>query len=161
MAMNLRRRTKDGETKGGKVPSEEGREKDRNGRRTALILCLIALPVLILFYAVVLYWSNPHTGGRQLRLDAYLTLIRQGQVQDATILDVDNRITGHYSGGQYWIATGSSQISPIFSQIFAALNQAGVPNDWWCVDLCFWPNAWDVTAQSKTFLEAMRRKYGA
>jgi cell division protease FtsH len=127
MAMNLRRRGKDGEPKGGKIQSDEGKEKERNGRRMALILCLIALPVLILFYAVVLYWSNPHTGGRQLRLDAYLTLIRQGQVQDATILDVDNRITGHYSGGQYWIATGSSQISPIFSQIFAALNQAGVP----------------------------------
>ena len=43
----------------------------------------------------------------------------------------------------------------------AYLNQAGVPNDWWCVDLCFWPKAWDVTAQSKTFLEGMRRKYGA
>ncbi|MDQ1422363.1 MAG: cell division protease FtsH [Acidimicrobiaceae bacterium] len=128
MAMNLRRRSDaDKAVKPGKTaPTVEG-EKEHNGRRTALILCLLALPVLVLFYVVVLYWSNPHTKGRQLRLDAFLTLVRQGQVQDATILDVDNRIVGHYSGGQYWIATGSSQISPIFSQVFSALNQAGVP----------------------------------
>jgi hypothetical protein len=29
------------------------------------------------------------------------------------------------------------------------------------VDLCFWPNAWDVTADSKQYLEKMRRKYAA
>ncbi|MDQ6616877.1 MAG: ATP-dependent zinc metalloprotease FtsH [Actinomycetota bacterium] len=129
MAMNLKRRSDNAEGAGDK-PSKTapgGDEKDHNGRRTALILCLLALPILILFYVVVLYWSNPHTTGRQLRLDAYLTLVRQGQVQDATVLDVDNRIIGHYSGGEYWIATGSSQLSPIFSQVFAALNQAGVP----------------------------------
>ena len=126
MAMKLKRPDADGK-KQGKISPSGGGEKEHNGRRTALILCLIALPVLILFYVVILYWSNPHTKGKQLRLDAYLTLVRQGQVQDATILDLDNRITGHYSGGNYWIATGSSQISPIFSQIFAALNQAGVP----------------------------------
>jgi hypothetical protein len=37
-----------------------------------------------------------------------------------------------------------------------------VPNDdWWCVDLCFWPNAWDVTADSKQFLDKMRKKYSS
>ena len=39
------------------------------------------------------------------------------------------------------------------------LVKAGVPNDWWCVDLCFWPNAWDVTADSKKFLDKLRAKY--
>ncbi len=114
-------RRRPGKAKG---PGDEG---ERNGRRTALILCLLALPVLIGFYVVVLYFSNPHTPGRQLRLDAYLTLVRQGQVQDATILDVDNRVVGHYTGGRYWIATGTSQLSPIFQQAYAALTQAGVP----------------------------------
>ena len=42
-----------------------------------------------------------------------------------------------------------------------ALNRAGVPNDWWVVDLCFWPNAWDVTAYSKRFLDKLRQKYSA
>ncbi|HEX3541865.1 MAG TPA: ATP-dependent zinc metalloprotease FtsH [Acidimicrobiales bacterium] len=127
MATNFLRRSNERGGKGQKAVPPPGDAKERNGRRTALILCILALPILILFYVVILYWSNPHTKGHELRLDAYLTLVRQGQVQDATILDVDNRVVGHYAGGQYWIATGSSQISPIFSQIFAALNQAGVP----------------------------------
>ena len=42
-----------------------------------------------------------------------------------------------------------------------ALLKAGVPHNWWCVDLCFWPNAWDVTADSKVFLDKLRRKYAA
>ena len=41
------------------------------------------------------------------------------------------------------------------------IYKAGVPNDWWCVDLCFWPDAWSVTADSKTFLDKMRKKYAA
>jgi cell division protease FtsH len=127
MATKLRRSDDLGAKPQKAAPKPPGTEKERNGRRTALILCVLALPILILFYVVILYWSNPHTKGHQLRLDAYLTLVKQGQVQDATILDVDNRIVGHYSGGQYWVATGSSQISPIFGQVFSALGSAGVP----------------------------------
>jgi cell division protease FtsH len=129
MAMMMRRRSENDAPapRTDKQARSSGSDKEHNGRRTALILCLLALPILILFYVVVLYWSNPHTGGHELRLDAYLTLVKQGQVQDATILDVDNRITGHYSGGQYWVATGSSQLSPVFQEAFSALSQAGVP----------------------------------
>ena len=36
-----------------------------------------------------------------------------------------------------------------------------MPHDWWCVDLCFWPHAWDVTAQSKKYLDKLREKYAA
>jgi hypothetical protein len=42
-----------------------------------------------------------------------------------------------------------------------ALNGAGIPNDWWVVDLCFWPNAWEVTAESKLFLDKLRNKYAS
>ena len=99
---------------------------DRERRRRATILCMLALPVLIAFYIVFLYWSSPHTPGRQLRLDQYLTLLRQGQIQDAVILDTDNRITGNYTGGPYWIAFGS-QVSPVYGQLTGALEAAGVP----------------------------------
>jgi len=46
-----------------------------------------------------------------------------------------------------------------FDALIPALLQSGVPTNWWTIDLCFWPNAWDVTAQAKTFLEGMARKY--
>ena len=48
-----------------------------------------------------------------------------------------------------------------FDKLMPALNKAGVPNDWWCVDLCFWPDAWNVTADSKQFLDKLRKKYAA
>src|SRR5438309_452994 len=48
-----------------------------------------------------------------------------------------------------------------FDKLITAMNQAGVPNDWCCVDLCFWPDAWDVTADSKQFLDKLRRKYAS
>ena len=46
-----------------------------------------------------------------------------------------------------------------FDKLAPALNTCGVPHDWWAVDLCFWPDAWTVTADSKTFLDGLRRKY--
>jgi hypothetical protein len=48
-----------------------------------------------------------------------------------------------------------------FDKLAPALLAAGVPHDWWCVDLCFWPNAWDVTAQSKKYLDKLREKHAA
>ncbi len=35
------------------------------------------------------------------------------------------------------------------------------PHDFWTIDLCFWPDAWEATASSKTVLDALIRKYGA
>src|SRR3989440_1646446 len=126
MATNWLRRSRRGADRPEGDRSAPDAGGDRDGRRRATILCMLALPVLIAFYIVFLYWSSPHTPGRQLRLDQYLTLLRQGQIQDAVILDTDNRITGNYTGGPYWIAFGS-QVSPVYGQLTGALEAAGVP----------------------------------
>ncbi|MGH9279191.1 MAG: ATP-dependent zinc metalloprotease FtsH [Acidimicrobiales bacterium] len=108
-----------------KPPSPAG-EQDRSTkmRKRGLILCIIALPVLCLFYALLLYWSNPHSDGRQLRIDQYITLLRQGRVQSATILEPDRRIIGTYDRGQYWVAIGARET--IYSRLTSALEDAGV-----------------------------------
>ncbi len=41
-----------------------------------------------------------------------------------------------------------------------ALNAAGVPHDWWTIDLCFWPDAWAVTERCKAFADDLNAKYG-
>ncbi|MGH9395745.1 MAG: sugar phosphate isomerase/epimerase family protein [Terriglobia bacterium] len=46
-----------------------------------------------------------------------------------------------------------------FDALIPALLRSGCPSDWWTIDLCFWPNAWEATAQAKTFLDGMARKY--
>jgi sugar phosphate isomerase/epimerase len=46
-----------------------------------------------------------------------------------------------------------------FDKLAPELLACGVPNDWWAIDLCFWPNAWEATAKCKEFLDKLRVKY--
>src|SRR5690348_6713311 len=107
MAMNPRRRPpradRNPKRKDDKPPSPDSNDRSTELRKRGLLLCIIALPVLVAFYAVLLYMSEPHTGGRELRIDQYITLLRQGRIQTATILESDNRITGKYDRGTYWV----------------------------------------------------------
>ncbi len=118
----LRSKDQDDKQAEGAPPDEEDQNR---GKRRALILCLAALPILILLFVLVLVYSTPRTPGTKLRLDQYLNLVRQGQVQSANILDTENRIVGRYSGGQYWVAYGTQPT--IFSQLSGTLESAGVP----------------------------------
>ena len=40
-----------------------------------------------------------------------------------------------------------------FAEIIPAIEKAGYKGPWWTIDLCFWPEAWDVTANAKEFLK--------
>ena len=46
-----------------------------------------------------------------------------------------------------------------FDKIIPEVLRCGCPTNWWTIDLCFWPNAWEVTADAKVYLEAMARRY--
>jgi cell division protease FtsH len=116
------RRREDGNGDDGLDDSEE----ENNNRRRALILCALALPVLVAFYAVVLWWSNPHTPGDKLRIDEFTTFLSQGRIQDAEILETDNRIVGRYDRGRYWVAYSGAN-ETVFARLTSALEDAGVP----------------------------------
>ena len=81
----------------------------------------------------------------------------KGKITHIHLIDSDGSLNEHNTSTHNPFGTGSLN----FDELLPAINQAGVPNDWWAVDLCFWPNAWDVTADSKTFLDQMRAKYAA
>jgi sugar phosphate isomerase/epimerase len=89
-------------------------------------------------------------GGAQEFLDKL-----KGKITHVHLIDSDGSLNEHNTSTHNPFGTGKLN----FDKLLPALNQAGVPNDWWVVDLCFWPNAWDVTADSKTFLDKMRKKY--
>ena len=42
-----------------------------------------------------------------------------------------------------------------FATLLPELNAAGVPHNWWTIDLCFWPDAWAVTARCKAGVDAV------
>jgi sugar phosphate isomerase/epimerase len=48
-----------------------------------------------------------------------------------------------------------------FDELIPALLRSGCPSNWWTIDLCFWPNAWEATGQAKTYLEGMAGKYAS
>jgi sugar phosphate isomerase/epimerase len=81
----------------------------------------------------------------------------KGKITHVHLIDSDGSLNEHHTSTHNPFGTGVLD----FDKLLPALNKAGVPNDWWCVDLCFWPNAWDVTADSKRFLDKMRQKYAA
>ena len=103
----------------------EGRESGNRGRRKALLFCGLALPLLIVFYALVVWRFLPHTTGRQLRVDEFVSDVRDGSIQDATVLVADHRIVGHDLDGRYWVGyAGENDL--IFNKLFTELGSAGV-----------------------------------
>ena len=75
----MARKTKDPKLTPPPSPADDESRK-RDNRKKALLFSILAMPVLIGFYATLLWWSSPRTGGRELRLDQYITLLRQGRV---------------------------------------------------------------------------------
>lgn len=47
-----------------------------------------------------------------------------------------------------------------FDEIVPVLNESGCPHDWWTIDLCFWPDAWNLTERCKKSIDELNQKYG-
>ncbi len=116
------------------LPREPGRrdgERSFPSRRRAIILLSAAGPVLIAVYILFLVASAPRSSGRELRLDEFRTMVQQGQVRTAEILERDGRIVGHSDQGPYWVAI----YLPTVQETLASLQAAGVPTvvrqEWW------------------------------
>lgn len=45
-----------------------------------------------------------------------------------------------------------------FDTLLPELDRGGLPTDWWCIDLCFWPDAWAVTEKCKRALDELNRR---
>ncbi len=81
----------------------------------------------------------------------------KGKITHVHLIDSDGTLHGDETSTHAPFGSGTLN----FDQLAPELLKCGVPHDWWCVDLCFWPNAWEVTADSKRFLDKLRQKYVA
>ena len=115
--LNVRRREERRGTGGG----------PRAGERQPLILCLLALPFLVVVYMLVaVVWARPASPGEELRLDQFLAAVEKGEIQNATILPDDDRIVGVYSRGTYWVDFAGGH-ETLFARLTGALEQGNVP----------------------------------
>jgi sugar phosphate isomerase/epimerase len=78
----------------------------------------------------------------------------QGMITHVHLIDSDGSLNEHNTSTHNPFGTGRLN----FDKLIPALVSCGVPHDWWCVDLCFWPNAWEVTADAKRFLDRYRTR---
>jgi sugar phosphate isomerase/epimerase len=99
------------------------------------------------------------TGAKETLPGGEMELLEQlkGKITHVHVIDSDGSLNEHNTSTHNPFGTGRLD----FDKLIPAIQATGVPNDWWCVDLCFWPHAWDVTAQSKKYLDALRAKYAA
>ncbi|HWF35832.1 MAG TPA: ATP-dependent zinc metalloprotease FtsH [Solirubrobacteraceae bacterium] len=95
-------------------------------RKRVLIATLTALPVLIAAYVLILVFSLPNTAGTQLTNEQFAAALHQGRITSATILSVDLRIAGRWTGGRYWVAY-DSPVSPLYGEMLSQVQQANVP----------------------------------
>jgi sugar phosphate isomerase/epimerase len=79
----------------------------------------------------------------------------RGRIAHVHLSDSDNTLNEHNTSTHAPFGKGVLN----FDELLPAIAAAGVPDDWWCIDLCFWPDAWTVTADGAKFLTAMRQKH--
>lgn len=79
-----------------------------------------------------------------------------GRINHIHLIDSDGTLHGDETSTHAPFGDGELN----FDELIPALNKAGVPHDWWTIDLCFWPDAWTVTRRCKDSLDALIRKYG-
>jgi len=98
-----------------------------------------------------------HQGEKELLPGGALELLEKlkGNITHIHLIDSYDTLNEHNTSTHAPFGQGKLN----FDELIPAILKADVPSDWWCIDLCFWPDAWNVTADSKRFLDGMRRKY--
>lgn len=80
----------------------------------------------------------------------------KGKIGHIHLIDSDNSL--HDNDTSTHAPFGEGVID--FDTVIPAIIAAGYDSEWWSIDLCFWPEAWEVTEAAKRFLQPYIEKYG-
>lgn len=79
----------------------------------------------------------------------------EGEIGYVHLIDSDNTLH------EEWTSThapfGMGVIN--FDDVIDAILAAGYRGEWWTIDLCFWPKAWDLLEESKIFVDELLKKH--
>ncbi len=80
----------------------------------------------------------------------------RGKINHLHLIDSDGTLHGDETSTHAPFGEGLLD----FDTLLPELNKAGVPHDWWTIDLCFWPDAWTVTEKCKKAIDELNAKHG-
>src|SRR6516165_8058922 len=83
-----------------------------------------------------------------------LTQLR-GKIGHIHLIDSDGTLHGNETSTHAPFGQGMLD----FNRLIPEVLRSGCPSNWWTIDLCFWPDAWEVTSQAKIYLEGMARQF--
>lgn len=80
----------------------------------------------------------------------------KGKIGRVHLIDSDGTLNEHGTSTHPPFGEGKLK----FDEFMPAIVAAGCPDDWWTIDLCFWPDAWKATKKCKTAIDKLNAKYG-
>lgn len=80
----------------------------------------------------------------------------KGKIGRVHLIDSDDTLHDNHTSTHPPFGEGNLK----FDEFMPALAAAGSPDDWWTIDLCFWPDAWKATAKCKAGIDELVKKYG-
>ncbi|MGV3722776.1 MAG: sugar phosphate isomerase/epimerase family protein, partial [Actinomycetota bacterium] len=97
-------------------------------------------------------------GERETLPGGALELARKlrGKIGHVHLIDSDGTLHDDETSTHAPIGDGMLDFEPLLAE----LEAGGLPTDWWCIDLCFWPDAWAVTEKCKLAVDVLNAKYG-
>ena len=78
----------------------------------------------------------------------------KGMIGDIHIIDSDNSLHDNHTSTHAPFGKGVID----FEKVVPAIVDAGYKSEWWTIDLCFWHNAWEITEESKRYVDALFSK---
>jgi sugar phosphate isomerase/epimerase len=72
------------------------------------------------------------------------------------LIDSDNTLHDDWTSTHAPFGTGVID----FDELVEAIVRSGYDDEWWTIDLCFWPKAWEVLEESKIFMDSLLERHG-
>lgn len=79
-----------------------------------------------------------------------------GNIGYVHLIDSDNTLHDNWTSTHAPFGTGKID----FDELTDAIVASGYNDDWWTIDLCFWPEAWEVLEDSKIFIDNLLTTHG-
>jgi len=80
----------------------------------------------------------------------------EGKIGHVHLIDSDGTLHGEETSTHRPFGEGMINFDEV---IPAIVEDAGYNGVWWTIDLCFWPEAWDVTENALEFLQPLAARY--